>query len=89
VAESKEGTTGLNNWSASEDIAALARYEAVLAGENARVMLELEEGGFEVVRESVRHRLARTLVQLSMKIDPLVVGEGGEGLPVGGPRADA
>jgi hypothetical protein len=60
------------SWNASEDIAALAREEAVLAGENARVQLELEEGDFEVVRESMRRRLARTLVQLGMKIDPLV-----------------
>lgn len=60
------------SWNASEDIAALARDEAVLAGENARIQLELEEGDFEVARESVRRRLARTLVQLGMKIDPMV-----------------
>ncbi len=49
----------------------MAREEAVLAGENARLRLELEEGDFEVVRESMRLRLARTLVQLGMRIDPL------------------
>ena len=59
------------SWNASEDIAALARDEAVVAGENARLMLELEEGDFEVVRDSMRLRLARTLVQLGMRIDPL------------------
>jgi predicted ABC-type ATPase len=59
-------------WNASEDVAALARDEAVLAGKNARLKLELEEGGFEVERESIRRRLARTLVQLGMKIDPMV-----------------
>ena len=60
------------SWNASEDIAALAREEAVVAGENARLMLELEEGDFEVVRDSMRRRLARSLVQLGMRIDPLV-----------------
>ncbi len=68
------------SWNASEDIAALARDEAVLAGENARLMLELEEGDFEVevVREGMRRRLARTLVQLGMRIDPLVGEETGD-----------
>lgn len=60
------------SWNASEDLAALARDEAVQAGENARIMLELEEGDIEVARESMRRRLARTLVKLGMKIDPLV-----------------
>ncbi len=60
------------SWNASEDMAALAREEAVLAGESARLKLELEEGDFEIVRESMRRRLARTLVNLGMKIDPLV-----------------
>lgn len=59
-------------WNASEDVAALARREAELAGRNARIQLELEEGGFEVAREGIRRRLARTLVQLGMKLDPLV-----------------
>ena len=66
------------SWSASEDVAALAREEAVLAGENARMRLELEEGDFEVVRESMRRRLARTLVQLGMRIDPLAGDEPNE-----------
>jgi len=61
----------LYSWNASEDIAALARDEAVVAGENARLMLELEEGDFEVVRDSMRLRLARSLVQLGLRIDPL------------------
>jgi hypothetical protein len=60
------------NWNAQEDILALARDEAVQAGENARVALELEEADEEFVAESMRRRLARTLVQLGMKIDPLV-----------------
>ena len=63
---------------ASEDVAALATREAVLAGENARLKIELEEGDLEVVRDSMRRRLARTLVQLGMRIDPLVGQEGSE-----------
>lgn len=59
------------NWNAQEDILALAREEAVQAGENARLQLELEEADEEFASESVRRRLARTLVQLGMKIDPL------------------
>jgi hypothetical protein len=59
-------------------MAALARDEAVLAGKNARLKLELEEGDFEVVRESMRRRLARTLVQLGLKIDPMVGEEPAE-----------
>ena len=60
------------NWNAQEDVLALARDEAVHAGENARLQLELEEADEEFVQESMRRRLARTLVQLGMKIDPLV-----------------
>jgi hypothetical protein len=60
------------NWIAQEDILALARDEAVQAGENARLQLELEEADEELVQETMRRRLARTLVQLGMKIDPLV-----------------
>jgi hypothetical protein len=63
-------------------MAALARDEAVLAGETARIKLELEEGGFdEIQRESMRRRLARTLVQLGLRIDPLVVEEEGYDKP--------
>jgi hypothetical protein len=60
------------NWNAQEDVLALARDEAVQAGENARLQLELDEADDEFVQESMRRRLARTLVQLGMKIDPLV-----------------
>jgi hypothetical protein len=66
----------LFNWIAQEDVLALQREEAILAGENARIQLELEEDeGETVVRDSMRRRLARTLVQLGMKIDPLVGDE--------------
>jgi len=63
------------NWDAQEGILALARDEAVVAGENARVQLELEEADEEFVGETMRRRLARTLVQLGMKIDPMVGDE--------------
>jgi hypothetical protein len=66
----------LFNWIAQEDVLALQREEAILAGENARIQLELEEDeGETVVRDSMRRRLARTLVQHGMKIDPLVGDE--------------
>ena len=71
----REKSHRMYSWNASEDIAALAREEAVLAGENARLMIELEEGDFDVVRDSMRLRLARTLVQLGMRIDPLAGDE--------------
>ena len=60
---------------ASEDVAAMAREEAVLAGENARLLVEAYDGEAEVVREGMRRRLARSLVQLGMRIDPLVKEE--------------
>ena len=66
------------SWNASEDLVALAREEAVLAGESARLRMELKEGEFEIERETMRRRLARTLVQLGMKIDPLVGEETSE-----------
>ena len=59
------------NWDAQEGILALARDEAVLAGENARMQLELEEADEEFAGETMRRRLARTLVQLGIKIDPM------------------
>ena len=59
-------------------MAALARDEAVLAGENARLKIEMEEVEAEIVRDSMRRRLARTLVQIGMKIDPLVGEDGSE-----------
>ena len=63
-------------WNAPEDIAAMAQDEAVLAGKKARVQLELEEGEFDAVeRDSIRRRLARTLVQLGAMIDPLAVSD--------------
>lgn len=67
------------NWNAQEDMLALAREEAVLAGEKARLHLELAEGPDEqeqeVARKTIRQRLATTLVQLGIKLDPLAAEE--------------
>jgi hypothetical protein len=69
----------LFNWNAQEDILALAREEAVLAGEKARLHVELEEGTDaaeqEVARKTIRQRLATTLVQLGIRLDPLAAEE--------------
>ncbi|HEX5370434.1 MAG TPA: hypothetical protein VFY10_13555 [Dehalococcoidia bacterium] len=63
------------NWDAQEDILALAREEAILAGEKARLYLELEDGAdeaeLEVTHRTIRQRLATTLVQLGIRLDPL------------------
>ena len=61
------------NWNAQEDLLALARREAVLAGERARIKLELHEGEAEELEKSknVRRRLAGTLIQLGVRLDPL------------------
>ncbi len=67
------------NWDAQEDILALAREEAVLAGEKARLHLELDDGADEaereVARKTIRQRLATTLVQLGIRLDPLAAEE--------------
>lgn len=66
------------NWNAQEDILALAREEAVLAGEKARLHIELEDGDEaeqDVARKTIRQRLATTLVQLGIRLDPLAAEE--------------
>jgi hypothetical protein len=69
----------LFNWNAQEDVLALAREEAILAGEKARLQLELEEyeqeREQEAERSGIRRRLAITLVQLGIKLDPLAAEE--------------
>jgi hypothetical protein len=69
----------LFNWNAQEDVLALAREEAILAGEKARLQLELEEyqqeREQEAERTGIRRRLAITLVQLGIKLDPLAAEE--------------
>jgi hypothetical protein len=62
----------LFNWNAQEDLLALARREAVLAGEKARLRLELDESEEDVAnRNNIRRRLAATLIQIGVRLDPL------------------
>ena len=56
---------------------ALMEADATRAGERARVMLELTRGEEERQR-SIRRRLATTLVQLGVKLDPLAADDLGE-----------
>ena len=55
----------------SGSLTALMEADATRAGERARLMLELTRGEEERQR-SIRRRLATTLVQLGVKLDPLV-----------------
>ena len=50
-------------------LTALMEADAVRAGERSRIMLEIKRGE-EDERRSVRRRLATTLVQLGVKLDP-------------------
>ena len=68
------------NWDGQVDLLALAREEAVMAGEKARLHVELEDDGAEeaeqeVARKTIRQRLAVTLVQLGIRLDPLAAEE--------------
>ena len=51
--------------------------DATRAGERARIMLELTRGD-EARSRSIRRRLATTLVQLGVKLDPLAADDLGE-----------
>jgi hypothetical protein len=59
-----------NYYGVPESLAELVEAEAVRAGNRARMLMELEEGQ-EATRRSVRRRLASTLVQLGVRLDPL------------------
>lgn len=54
----------------SESLTSLIEADAVRAGERARVLLELRRSD-EDKHRSIRRRLASTLVQLGVKLDPL------------------
>jgi hypothetical protein len=58
----------------SDSLTALMEADAARAGERSRIMLELMQGE-EEERRSIRRRLASTLVQLGVKLDPLAVDE--------------
>lgn len=54
----------------SGSLTALIEADAARAGERSRIMLEIMRSD-EVTRRSIRQRLASTLVQLGVKLDPL------------------
>ncbi len=54
----------------SDSLTAFMEADAASAGERARIMLEFTRGE-EDKQRSIRRRLASTLVQLGVKLDPL------------------
>jgi len=54
----------------SDSLTAFIEADAVRAGERSRIMLEFTRGE-EAKQRSLRRRLASTLVQLGVKLDPL------------------
>jgi hypothetical protein len=57
-----------------DSLTSLLEADAARAGERSRIMLELMRGE-EVDRRSIRRRLASTLVQLGVKLDPLAADD--------------
>jgi hypothetical protein len=57
-----------------DSLVGLIEADAVRAGERARMLLALEEDDQEK-RRSVRRRLATTLVQLGVRLDPAAADE--------------
>ncbi len=53
-----------------ETLASIVEADAIRAGERSRIILELRQMDQEPKR-SMRRRLASTLIQLGVKIDPL------------------
>lgn len=62
----------------SDSLTSLMEADAARAGERARIMLELQRSD-EETRRSIRRRLASTLVQLGVKLDPLAADDLAEG----------
>jgi hypothetical protein len=58
----------------SDSLTSLMEADAVRAGERSRIMLEIKRGE-EETRRSIRRRLASTLVQLGVKLDPLAADD--------------
>ena len=58
-----------NLYGLSESLTSLMEAEAVRAGERSRILLELKRSD-EAERRSIRRRLATSLVQLGVKLDP-------------------
>jgi hypothetical protein len=58
----------------SDSLTSLMEADAARAGERSRIMLEIKRGE-EETRRSIRRRLASTLVQLGVKLDPLAADD--------------
>ena len=58
----------------SESLTGLMEADAARAGERSRIMLELMRSDDEE-RRSIRRRLASTLVQLGVRLDPLAADD--------------
>jgi hypothetical protein len=56
-----------------DTLVGLIEADAVRAGERARMLLALEDG--QETRRSVRRRLASTLVQLGVRLDPMAADD--------------
>jgi hypothetical protein len=58
----------------SGSLASLIEANAVRAGERARMLIELQRSD-EEERRSIRRRLASTLVQLGVRLDPMAADD--------------
>lgn len=58
----------------SESLTSLMEADAARAGERSRIMIELMRSEDEN-RRSIRRRLASTLVQLGVRLDPLAADD--------------
>jgi hypothetical protein len=58
----------------SDSLTSLMEADAARAGERSRIMLEIMRDD-EEKRRSIRRRLASTLVQLGVKLDPLAADD--------------
>ena len=59
--------------SPSHTLVAVIQADAVRAGERARMLMALD--GDQDTRRSVRRRLASTLVQIGVRLDPLAADD--------------
>jgi hypothetical protein len=58
----------------SDSLTSLMEADAARAGERSRIMLEIKRND-EEERRSIRRRLASTLVQLGVRLDPLAADD--------------
>ena len=57
-----------------DNLVSLVEADAVRAGDRARMLMALDDDN-EVTRHSIRRRLASTLVQLGVRLDPLAADD--------------